>query len=109
MSAEERGEAFLQLAALSTGWLFGDALQGGAEVPRPSFGWVAIEQVPKRQAVPEVQVFGLLDHGDRSSTEAVDETSKIVLWTEVAGIPSFSVRSSAGTWEGGLLLGFVEG
>ncbi len=49
---EKGSEAILQLAALATGGLFLQALQGEANFPRASSARVALQEVPERQPDP---------------------------------------------------------
>src|SRR3954452_13883961 len=62
VSPEEWSEAFLEPGELAAAWLFFEALEGEAELPRTSFSRIAFQQVGKRKPIPAVQLFGLLDH-----------------------------------------------
>jgi hypothetical protein len=97
--AEEGREPFLKLRARAARGFFGDALKCETDLPRASFPWVALQEIREREPIPAVQVFGLLDIVTASSVEAAAARSKIVRWTEVTGIPSWTARSSSGTPE----------
>jgi hypothetical protein len=59
---EEGSKAFLEPRALSSGRFFLQTIQGEPHLPRAPFAGIALQEVRKREAVPAVQVFGLLDH-----------------------------------------------